>query len=179
MISNRRMQFVNTLDGLDLYIYKPSLFNLYYEDGNKNDRPAHRSRITHLFHMWFYLLRGGYRILYLLDGEKIAAYLVYTQSGNSVVEGSTREDIYTIFITTYPAYRKKGYATLLVRELLHGIGLKYKVSYKTIDDDNIGSIRAAENNGYRSVCCSEKSRLLHRAIRVEKSIHHLYEFVPQ
>lgn len=155
MINDKRMKFIKTYDGFDLFLYSPSLFRHYY---NKNeDWTPHRRSITHHIHMMLYHIRGGYQILYMMDGDNIAAYIVFARCGKTVIKDSTRNDIYTVYVTTHPDYRMRGLAKKIVHELLSGIGLKYDNAYKAIVDSNIGSQKAAFANGYKVLYQAKKS----------------------
>lgn len=157
MINDKRLKYVKSEDGMDYYIFTPTLFRQYF---NKSENwTVHRSSFTHKLHMFLYYIRGGYNILYMFDGENIAAYIIYARCGKTVIKNTCRNDIFTVFVTTHPDYRKKGLATKIVYEMLHGIGLKYKASYKTISDSNTGSVKAAFKNGYSELYPAKKSGL--------------------
>ena len=158
MIDDKQMKFIKSEDGYDYYIFTPTLTRQYF---NKNEEwTEHRKSITHKLHMLLYHIRGGYNILYMLDGEKIAAYVIYARCGRTIIKNSTRDDIFTVFVTTHPDYRKKGLATKIIHEMLCGVDLKYNVSYKTIADSNIGSVKTALKNGYREIYQAKRSPLL-------------------
>lgn len=169
---DNRMKFVKSENGLDYYIFTPTLFRQYF---NKSEEwTPHRKSIAHKIHMFLYYMRGGYKILYMLDGDNIVAYLVYARCGKTVVENTTREDIFTVFVTTHPNYRHNGYATKIVYELLHGINLKYSKSFKTISDSNIGSLKSALKNGYQVIFPIKKSKTFKTIIRTDYSKTKLY-----
>ena len=156
MINDRKMRYIRSEDGLDYYVFSPSLFRLYYN--RTEEWTKHRKTFSHRFHMLYYVLRGGLKILYKMDGDEVVAYLIYTPAGRTVVQGSTRRDLFSVYITTNPAYRRQGHAAKLVSLLLTGLGLKWDTAYKTIQDSNIGSQKAAFANGYEAVCTVTKSR---------------------
>ena len=57
MITDKRMKFVKSEDGMDYYIFSPSLTRQYY---NKTEEwTEHRKSLTHKIHMILYHLRGG------------------------------------------------------------------------------------------------------------------------
>ena len=158
MIDDKQMKFIKSENGLDFYIFTPTLFRQYF---NKNENwTVHRKSIMHKLHMFLYYIRGGYRILYMIDGDKIAAYVIYAKCGKTVIKNSTRDDIFTVFVTTHPDYRRKGIATAIINEMLHGIGLQYNNAYKTIEDSNIGSKKVAFANGYAQLYKAKRSKIL-------------------
>lgn len=172
MIHDKQMKYIKSENGLDYYIFTPTFFRQYY---NKVEVwTAHRGSITHKLHMLLYYIRGGYHILYLMDGGNIAAYLVYAQAGNTVIKGSTDADIFTVFITTHPEYRRKGFASNLADTMLNGIGLNYRYAYKTIADGNEGSIKAAFANGYTELYPVRKSRIIKTISKASESSWKLY-----
>lgn len=173
MISDKQMRYVKSEDGYDYYVFTPTLVRQYY---NKNeDWTGHRKSIMHKLHMMLYHIRGGYKILYMMDGENIVSYVIFARCGKTVIKGSTRDDIFTVFVTTHPDYRKKGLATKLIHEMLHGIEMNYKDSYKTIVDSNIGSQKVAFANGYVKLYQAKKSRLLKTISRSDAGNWRLYK----
>lgn len=63
MIADKRMKFVKCEEGINYYLFQPSLFSFYYDDKKcKHEKePSHRYSITHKLHMLLYLLKisGG------------------------------------------------------------------------------------------------------------------------
>lgn len=68
MIEDKRMSLLSSEDGIDYYLFKPSLFRLYYD--NRKDDVAHRHSITHRMHMIAYLFGGGTRFCIFLKMMK-------------------------------------------------------------------------------------------------------------
>ena len=177
MISDKRMKLVSSRDGMDYYMYKPSLLHMYYDDSKQAQWPSHQNALSHKLHLLIYLLFGEYRILYMLRGDDVVSYVVFSRGGRVVIRGTSKEDIYTIFVWTYPEYRRRGYGEKLVSELLHGAGVRYRNSYKTIVSDNIPSIKTAQANGYRRLYPVKRTKLLHTAYRCDDiDNYHLYIF---
>lgn len=174
MINDKRMKYIKSEDGMDYYIFSPSLIRQYYN--NSEEWTKHRKSLTHKLHMMLYHLRGGYQILYMMDGMKIASYIVFARCGKTVIEGSTIKDIFTVFVTTHPDYRRRGYASKIVNTMLHDIGLKYDISYKTILDSNIGSQKAAIANGYEVLYPAQKTRILKTISKAEDGDWKLYSY---
>ena len=112
----------------------------------------------------------------MMEGEEIASYIVFARCGKTVIEGSTRNDIFTVFVTTHPNYRKRGFASKIVNVMLHDIGLEYDTSYKTIVDSNIGSQKAAFANGYEILYPAKKSKFLRTMSKAEDGDWRLYSY---
>ena len=173
MIEDRRMRFIRSDGEFDYYLFTPTLFRQYYN--RKEPWTEHRSRFTHKLHMLYYLLRGGYNILYLMKESEVVGYIVFTKAGNDIVEGTTKNDIYTIYVTTNPDFRRLGIATKVVDVMLNGLGLDYQYSYKTISISNTGSRKAAEKNGYSIICNIRKRGPLCRIVRDCSASSGLYQ----
>lgn len=70
-----KVKFIKNIDGYGLYLFKPSIFKLYY---NKTEEwTPHKKLLTHKMHMLLFLIFGGYNILYLYDNNEVVGYLVY------------------------------------------------------------------------------------------------------
>ena len=63
MITDKKMKLVKSEDGINYYLFKPSLFSLYYNDKNfkHKEEPPHRFSLSHKLHMMWYMMatRGG------------------------------------------------------------------------------------------------------------------------
>ena len=178
MISNKRMKFVKSENGINFYLFKPSIFSLYYNDRNFKHKvePPHRYTISHKLHMLWYLLltRRGYRILYFERDGEILSYIVYVHVNNSIIKKCEKNAFYTVFLWTYPEHRGQGLATLMSHTMLNDLHLDYTRFYKVINKDNISSIRVAEKSGFKFECETVKSRYLHTINRVDKGDQYLY-----
>ena len=111
-----------------------------------------------------------------MKGDDIVSYVCFARCGKTIIEGSSRDDIFTVFVTTHPGYRRKGLATKIIDELLHGIDLDYRVAYKTIADSNIGSIAVAKINGYAEMYPAKRSPLLKTISKAESGTWRLYSY---
>ena len=124
MIQNQSMRHIKRDGDLDFYIFTPRIGRFYYQDGKNEEWPVHQTARSHKLHLLFYMLHGGYRILYLVKNDEVVSYIVYTRCGRNVIRGTTHKDLYTVCIWTYPKFRKQGYSSILLQQFLHGIGLK-------------------------------------------------------
>ena len=174
------MKLVKSENGINYYLFKPSLFSLYYNDKNfKHEvEPAHRFSLSHKLHMMWYVMavRGGYSILYLERDGEIISYIIFVKANNRIIKNCKKNDYYTIFLWTYPEHRGKGIATLMSRTMLRDLQLNYDHFYKTINKDNISSIRVAEKSGFHAEGDCVKTRWLHTIQRVDKGTQKLYSY---
>lgn len=169
------MKHVGCQDGMDFYLYRPGIFRMYYDDGKQEEWPSHQNALSHKLHLLIYLLFGGYRILYMCRGKDVISYVVFSRGGRVVIRGTSKEDIYTIFIWTYPAYRGKGYGKRILSSLLGGAGVVYRNAYKTIVSGNVASVRTAQSCGYKRLYPVKRTAVLHTAYRSDDvENYHLY-----
>ena len=112
----------------------------------------------------------------MMKGDDIVSYVCFARCGKTVIKSSSVNDIFTVYITTHPDYRRKGLATKLIAELLHGIGLDYQIAYKTIADSNIGSRTVAKINGYTEMYPAKRSLLLKTISQAETGDWRLYSY---
>ena len=179
MISDKRLKLIKREDGINYYLFKPTLFSLYYNDRNKHsEEPPHRFALSHKLHMMWYILsvRKGYSILYLERDGEILSYIVFVKANSKIIKNCGKNDYYTIFLWTYPEHRGKGLATLMAETMLHDLQLDYDCFYKTISKDNISSIRVAEKCGFDNECECVKTKWLHTICRVERGTQFLYSY---
>ena len=178
MITDKKMKLVKSEDGINYYLFKPSLFSLYYNDKNfkHKEEPPHRFSLSHKLHMMWYMMatRGGYSILYLEKNGEILSYIVFVRVNNRVIKGCEKHDYYTVFLWTYPEHRGKGIATLMSKTMLQDLELNYSHFYKTISKDNISSIRVAEKCGFYNESETHKKGLFHTIHKVEDGEQYLY-----
>lgn len=178
---NKRMKLVKSEDGINYYLFKPSLFHLYYKDRKfkHKEEPSHRYSLSHKLHMIWYILsvRGGYSILYLEKNGEIISYIIFIKANKKIIKSCKENDYYTVFLWTYPEHRGKGLATLMSKTMLNDLQLKYNCFYKTISKDNISSIRVAEKSGFNIECESIKKGLLHTINKVEAGEQYLYCYI--
>ncbi len=174
MTCDNSMIYLFSENSIDFFKFKPSFFKLYFN--KKEIWTPFRKSILHKFHMILYLMGGGYNILYAISNDEVLGYLVYTKSKKWIIENSNKNDLYTIYITTNPNYRRNGLATKLVGVLLNNIEKDFVFSYKTIDDNNYGSIKAALNNGYEKLYPIKKCGIMKTIKKVNASSKHLYVF---
>lgn len=66
MIKDKQMKYMGSSNGLDYYLFTPSLFRLYYE--KRDDDAVHTKTLSHKVHMCLYLIRGGLQRPLCLEG---------------------------------------------------------------------------------------------------------------
>ena len=180
MINDKKMKLVKSEDGINYYLFKPSLFSLYYNDKNfkHKEDPPHRFSLSHKLHMMWYMMaiRGGYSILYLEKNGEILSYIIFVRVNNKVIKDCEKNDYYTVFLWTYPEHRGKGIATLMSKVMLQDLKLNYNHFYKTISKNNISSIRVAEKCGFKHESDCVKTRWFHTIQRVQDGTQYLYTY---
>lgn len=180
MINDKKLKFVKSENGINYYLFKPSLFSLYYNDKNfkHKEEPPHRFSLSHKLHMMWYkmAIRGGYSILYLEQNGEILSYIIFVKANNKIIRNCEENDYYTVFLWTYPEHRGKGLATLMSKTMLQDLKLKYNHFYKTINKDNIPSIKVAEKCGFRTESDCVKTKWLHTIQKVKDGKQYLYVY---
>lgn len=173
-LEDKKSKLVYSNNGISYYLYTPSFFRLYWKLDTNNNGPEFRNTISHKIHQVIYLLLGGYNILYAVENNKVLGYLIYTRSNDLIVENTTKQDLYSIYIWTYPESRNKGVAQSLLKVLLNDLNLDYNFSYKAIKNDNIQSITAAKRVGYEEVYDIKKDGILKTNRKVSNGEWKLY-----
>ena len=143
----KKLQFIKNIDGIDYYIYKPSLFGLYYDCYSGNEVPPYFSRLIHKIRMIRELYESNYQIVYREKDKKIVGHLVIGRGG-SRIEMSTTNDIVIGPIWVVPNERSHGYGSRGIRFILDEMNVNYNYAYEYIEKDNIPSIRTVEKNGF-------------------------------
>lgn len=165
MINHRRMKYIKSENKINFYLYRPTIFSLYYNDIKKHrEEPVHRFSLPHKLHMLWYVLSGGYRILYLEKDNEILSYIIFINANRTIIRSCEKNDYYTIFLWTYPEHRGKGLATMMSKVMLNDLSIPYSHFYKTINKDNIASICVAEKCGFHIRCESVKKEFFTRFI---------------
>ena len=176
MIKDKKMKFVKSDNDINYYLFTPSLFSLYYKEpfGKHKEEPVHRYTLSHKLHMFWYILNGGYKILYAERNNEILSYIIFTEANNKIIKNCENGDYYTIFLWTYPQFRGQGLATLMSCTMLNDLNIKYNTFYKTISKDNYASIKVAEKCGFTLKCDSVKTGLLHTINFTDNGTQFLY-----
>lgn len=175
MINDKKMKFIKSENNVNFYLFKPSIFKLYYDDNISLEVPAHRNTFSHKIHMFSYILfGGGYRILYLEKDGEILSYIAFTKAKDWIVKNSKKNDYYTIFLWTYPKHRSRGLATIMSKTMLEELSLNYNLFYKTISTENISSIKVAQKCGFELKCNAKKKGFLHTIYENDKGNLYLY-----
>lgn len=180
MINDKKMKLVKSENGINYYLFKPTMFSLYYNDKKfkHKEEPPHRFSLSHKLHMMWYMMavQGEYSILYLEKNGEILSYIIFVKVNNKVIKNCEKNDYYTVFLWTYPEHRGKGIATLMSKVMLQDLELNYNHFYKTINKNNISSIRVAEKCGFKIESDCVKTRWLHTIQRVQNGTQYLYTY---
>lgn len=176
MIKDKKLKLVKSEGDINYYLFTPSLFSLYYNESsdNRKEEPAHRNSISHKLHMLWYVLNGGYKILYAEKNNEILSYIIFTKANNKIIKNCDKDDYYTIFLWTYPQFRGHGLATLMAQTMLNDLNIEYNNFYKTISKDNYASMKVAEKCGFTIKCDSVKTGLLHTINSTDNGTQFLY-----
>lgn len=126
-----------------LYEYKPSLLHPLAIDFE----PLWTFR---RFRFWFELLKGGYKVYYLVIGDIIVGHCVVTPGGRRL-KVSTKEDIVLGPYFIDPQFRGKGYAKVIVKMTLEHCTYTFKKAFDWIQEHNIPSIKTSESLGMKMV----------------------------
>lgn len=181
MIADKRLRLVKNENGINYYLFKPSLFSLCYNDKDfkHKDEPLHRFSLSHRLHMIYYIMaiRGGYSILYLEQDGEILSYIIFVKANNKIIRNCEENDYYTVFLWTYPEHRGKGLATLMSKAMLQDLNINYNHFYKTMSKENIPSIRVAEKCGGVIEGDCVKTKFLHTIQKVDIGQRYLYVFL--
>lgn len=171
----RNMEKKASLNGIDFFLYMPSIFSLYANVYSESERPLYVKRIIHKIRMALQLFMGGYKVYYMSVGGTIVGHLVVTPGGGRVAQ-SSKNDIVIGPIWVAPSHRKKGYASKGIAAVLHGLNLQYISAFEFIAPTNTPSIRSAENNGFVIQGKAKESGFLRRISLDENGEWLLYKY---
>ena len=106
MIYKKRLKLIKTENGINYYLFKPSLLSLYYNAGNSKHRvePRHRYSLLHKLHMLWYVMAipGGYSILYLERDGEVLSYIVFVKANERIVSNCEKKIIILYFCGLIP-----------------------------------------------------------------------------
>ena len=145
-----KLEYVDEINGIQFYSYRPSIRNLYYSCYSGDEIPPYFSRFIHRLRMMREIYKSNYRVVYMKKEDKIVGHLVVGRGG-SRIEMSTEWDIIIGPIWIIPECRSLGYASQGIRFVLNNMGLEYQFAYEYIEKENIASIRTVEKNGFEFV----------------------------
>ncbi len=150
-----RCVFLKESDGIEYYLFTPSVVKLYDRCYEKQDRPPYYRRAVHKVRMVRECLRSKYRVVYMRSEGKTVGHLVVGRGGTRIAV-STADDIVIGPIWVIPSERGKGLATAGISFVLHELGEDYENAYEYIKEDNAASIKTVVHNDFELVeRCSE------------------------
>ena len=139
----RNCRLVASDNGLTIYEFKPTLFNLQ----TVPIEPLSKAR---RFRLALEIIRGGYTDYYLVLDNIVVGNCIITPGGRRL-KCSNKDDgvIGPLFIC--PEYRGKGLSEILVRQVLICCSQKFSSFYCWIYENNIPSRRSLEACGFKPV----------------------------
>lgn len=150
---------IRECEGISYYKYTPSIFKLYDDCYDEHNCPDYCKRIIHRVRMIIDLLRVGYEIYYMYNGNEVLGHLVVARGGGRI-DLSTKSDIVIGPIWVCPSFRGKGIGTKGIYTVLHLLNIEYQNAYEFIAKENIASIKAVEKNNYQLVGNAKEYGLL-------------------
>lgn len=142
MMQDKRMKYIQSVDGLDFYEYKARLFSYFYQT-----MAGYETLVTRQLRETIDYVRGNYKVIYMGVGNILVGYGVITRGGGRNRFSTTR-DIVLCSLYVKPECRGKGYGNTLVKVLSTGLGLNHCNVYEYIRHDNFPSIKVALTNGF-------------------------------
>lgn len=165
----QKLQFLKEIDGIQYYLYKPSLFKLYQSCYNIGEVPPYFNRTIHRVRMIRELFKSHYRVVYMYKNKDVLGHLVVARGGSRIAI-STKKDIVIGPIWVVPSQRSKGFASEGIKFILNEMMIDYNYAYEYIEKDNTPSIRTVEKNNFDFVDeCNEYG--IFRTLKSCKSGH--------
>lgn len=146
-MKNERCVFLKRYNGIDFYLFTPSLFTPYDDCYPGEDEPPYSRRAVHRVRMMREWYKSKYRVVYMKVGSKTVGHFVVGRGGSRIAM-STPADIVIGPVWTIPSERNKGYASRGIDFVLHYAGFVYANAYEYIKETNTPSIRTVEKNGF-------------------------------
>lgn len=137
--NSNKMTLVGKDSGYSLYEYTPTFCNPLAINFEK-------MRFVRRVRFLGELLKGGYKVYYLVDGDTIIGHCVVTPGGRRL-SVSTKHDIVLGPYFVALEHRGRGYAKILVRMTLRNCTYNYRYAFDWIHKENISSIRTSESAG--------------------------------
>lgn len=166
-----RLKLVGKDSRYSLYEYMPTICSplaIHFE----------KMRTVRRFRFMYELLKGGYRVYYLADGETIVGHCVVTPGGRRL-SVSTKNDIVLGPYFVSPEYRGKGYAKLLVRMTLQRCSYDYRYAFDWIHKGNISSIKTSESIGMKVVGHLDVVGKFRKLVLNDKGSYVIYKYAKQ
>lgn len=164
MLNDKRLIYLATVDGIDFYRYRSSLFRYFY-----TPMAYYEKLFTRCIRETLDYLRGGHNVVYMARGDKLVGYGVVTRGGGRN-RFCTGRDIVLGSLWVQPEARGQGLGNTLIRGLTDHCGFVYENAYEYIRHDNLPSVKAAEHNGFVKVANATHRGLL-RSVFVAEDGH--------
>lgn len=139
-IIRRKCNQIVSENGLTVYEYTPSLFNLQAV-------PLEPLSTVRRFRLILEILRGGYKDYYLVENNIVVGNCVLTPGGRRL-KCSNKNDGVIGPLYICPEYRGRGLSEVLVKNMLNSCMHRYNSFYCWIHEKNIPSRRSLESCGF-------------------------------
>lgn len=173
MINNSKLEYLKSINGMDLYRFKPTIGHYFFEDwiGFEEDIEKHSKRQR--IRMLIELLWGGYSVYYAGQGEAILGYVLVACGGRRIT-CSKKTDIVLGPYYTLAAKRGHGIMFCLLENILHELEIPYESAYCYIKKDNVASIKVASKCGFEIVGQAEMHGILHKLYLTQNNSSKFY-----
>lgn len=168
MLEVKGLKLLKTIEGLDYYLYKPSLGHWFFEgwDGFAEDTEKHARKQK--IRMFIEYLWGGYSIYYAADSTRLVGY-VLVASGGKRITCSCKDDIVLGPYYILKEMRGKGLCPKMLHAVLHELDIPYNDAYCYIKKNNTASLKAAAKCGFEIIGHAEIKGLLRKLVLTENS----------
>lgn len=153
--AGKSVKLRNLEEGAAIYRYTPSLFQVVPKPYLKHFSADEKLKLA------FRLLRG-YWFYYIADDSELYAYDFIKKDYLNTYTFMNGEDVISNPNYTFPNRRGKGYARIIFRALIEDQTTSWTKLWGVIKEDNIPSIKAATNAGFRFVGYSKKENGKHK-----------------
>lgn len=148
---------VSHKNGIDIYMFKPSVFSLYWYGYDEIDQPDYWKQKNHRLRMLKLLFVNKYRVVYGIKDGVVVGHMVVSRNKNEF-EGATKRDIVVGPKWTAPSCRGLGYGTIILKSVLDDELFDFEDAYEMISSVNYPSIRVAEKCGYQKVSNARRAK---------------------
>lgn len=176
MTIGKKMKYLKTVGGLEVYLFTPTLIHQYfYKAYPSEERPPYQKRIIHLIRMIIEYLRCRYKVFYFKMNGEFCGNVVVTRGGGRVKD-SKKTDIVLGPIWVCPSCRNMGIGTKMINIVLNDLDIDYEYAFEFISNDNFASKKTVEGNGYSFYGFCVERGLLKTLERSENGTYSLYRY---
>ena len=161
MITRKELLFCKSLDGIDIYRYKPTVGHWFLDSWKGFEEDSEKRTRRQRIRMFLEWLWGGYCIYYAALQDELVGYVLVASGGRRIV-CSKRTDIVLGPYYTLSERRGSGLMTKMIKIVLHDLGIVYNSAYCYIKKDNIPSIKVATKCGFEEIGQAEMKGMLRK-----------------